>query len=110
VARTLPVLWRHRILHRDMAKLWINRQEFLMAQSGDAEDRAVIVTTPDTIGIALFAEGQGIAAYTTAARTPSRDLVAVQTLMDIPEGTVTVLERFPGDLGEPYITKPPEEA
>ncbi len=111
VARTLPVLWRNRIVHRDLDKTWINREDFLMAQRGDDEDRAVIVATPDAIGIALFQQGRAVACYSTDSRLPHYDLGEIQSLItEEGEGHVTVLERIGDDIGEAYIGRTLDES
>ncbi len=111
VLKTLPVLWRNRIVHRDLDKSWINKDEFLGSQCGDAEDRAVIVTTPEVIGIALFSQGRAVGTYTTASRTPRSDIFVIQALLaEEGEGRLTVLERLPEDVGDAYRVEAPSEA
>lgn len=110
MAEALPVLWRSRIVHRDVDKRWIDGQTFLDSIGSGAEDRAVIVATATKIGVALFLRGEPVGAYTSVFRQPSS---TVDEILDIfaerSPGAVSVIERLPEEEAEPLAFTAPSE-
>ena len=92
-AEALPLLWRSRVAYRDMDIRWLEPHAFLDALRADGEDRAVIVSTPDEIGVALVRHGLVAATYTTETPKPQPTTDLMLGLFAAGRvGSVTVLE------------------
>jgi hypothetical protein len=111
LAEALPILWRSRIIFRDLDKRWMEPKQFLNSAGRSREDRGIIVATQTKVGIALYLNGNIAGAWTSVNRSPNPlNGEILDLLTEAGDGAVSIIERVGDDIAEPYPVERSVEA
>lgn len=93
----LPMLWRHPVAHRALPLAWIDPSGFTEDLENRRRDVAIIVTGPETHGVALWVDGALLAVYSERERQPTASRERLLDLLRTPGARLTLRQPADGE-------------